>query len=186
MVPKGVYKFLLKALGWHSEGELITEKNAIALFAPHTSIWDFGIGFFHYRSLGGHLKVMIKEESFRFPQKYILRSMGGFPIKRESPQQTILSVVHEMEAATEPFTLVICPEGTRKAGRKWKTGYHTIAKATGAPVYIVYADYAKKRVGHFPLPFELADDARADTDRIQRLFGDMHLTAKFPEGYTTS
>ena len=185
MIPKGFYKFLLKLIGWKSEGELFPEQKVICLFAPHTSIWDFGIGFFHYRSKGGHLKVMIKQESFRFPQKYILRAMGGFPINRESPQQTVMSVVHAMEESTEPFVLVICPEGTRKPVRKWKTGYHTIAKATGAQIYIVWADYATRRIGHFKLPFELSGDARADTDRIQQIFEDMHLTAKFPEDFVT-
>lgn len=178
-------------LGWTCEGERIPSKTCIFLVAPHTSIWDFAYGFFFYRSKGGHLKVMIKQESFFFPVKYLLRSMGGFPIDRTNPHTTLKSVIDAMNACenssnpNDSFHLTICPEGTRKPVARWKTGYHTIARATGAPVYLAYLDYKKKKIGILPDPIELTDDARADTDRIQKIYEDMHLTALYPEGYIT-
>lgn len=186
MVPSSFYRWLLKTMGWKSEGRMVEDRNCIYLMAPHTSIWDFAIGFFYYRAQGGHLKVMIKKESFFFPVKYILRSMGGFPIDRSNPQATIHSLVHAMEANKDgKFHLTICPEGTRKPVKKWKTGYHTIAQAIGAPVYLTYIDFGKKRVGIVPGAVELTDNARKDTDRIQEIYASMNLKGLHNEGYVT-
>ena len=186
MIPSGVYKFLLKKMGWKSEGEKVADRNCIYLLAPHTSIWDFAIGFMYYRAQGGHLKVMIKKEAFFFPVNLLLRSMGGFPIDRSNPQSTIKSLIRAMEDNKDRyFHLTICPEGTRKAVRKWKTGFHTIAKATGAPVYLTYIDFGRKRVGILPGRIELTDNARADMDRIQAIYAQQHFTGLHPEGYVT-
>ena len=176
-------------MGWESVGEPVAADKCIYLMAPHTSIWDFAIGFFYYRSLGGHLHVMIKKEAFFFPVKFILRSMGGFPIDRGTPSKTILSVVHQMkkcEASGRKFHLVICPEGTRKAVSRWKTGYHTIARATGADVYLTFIDFGRKRVGILTgEPVPLTDDARADTDRIQSLYEPYGFEGKHPGCFLT-
>ncbi len=177
--------FILKTFGWTLVGDVIKEKNCVFLEAPHTSIWDFVIGFLYYRAVGGHLKVMIKEEAFFFPAGPILRALGGFPIDRKNPQKTIVSIVHEMNRPDgKPFHLAMCPEGTRKPVRKWKTGYHTIATATGAPVYVTYVDWGHKRVGIHG-KFELKGDARADTDRLQQVYEDLHLIGLHPENYIT-
>ena len=80
--------------------------------------------------------------------------------------------------------MVMCPEGTRKAVRKWKTGYHTIARAADMPVYLGYIDWGHKRVGLGP-KVELTDNARADTDRIQKMYEEMDLIPLHPEGYAT-
>ena len=173
-----------KVMGWKATEPIIPEDKAVVLAAPHTSIWDFAVGYFYYRSLGGKLKVMIKKEAFFFPVSLLLRAMGGFPIDRKNPQQMLMKVIHEMESTDEKVILVICPEGTRKAVHKWKTGYHTIAKACNLPVYLAHIDYKKKEFGRGPR-VELTDNPRADTDRIQQMYEDMHLTAKHPDGYVT-
>lgn len=177
-------KFLLtKVMGWTIVGEKAPEEKVIFLAAPHTSIWDFWVGYLYYRSVGGHLKTMIKKEAFFFPVNYLLRAMGAFPIDRSHPQKMLMSVMHEMQQPGD-FHLVICPEGTRKPVHKWKTGYHTIASNTGAPVYLTFFDYAKKRVGIFQ-KYELTGTAREDTDRIQAIYEEQHFTGKFPEMYVT-
>lgn len=176
-------KFLLKLLGWTSEGEKAPEDKCIYLAAPHTSIWDFALGYLYYRAKGGHLKTMIKKEAFFFPANILLRSMGGFPIDRSNSGSLMVSLIHEMQKSGT-FHLVICPEGTRKPVKKWKTGYHTIAKAADIPVYLTYFDFKTKRLGIGP-KVELTDNARADTDRIQQMYEDMHLTGLHPDHYVT-
>lgn len=172
-------------MGWKSVGTIVTEPHCIFLEAPHTSIWDFVIGYLYYRSVGGRLRVMIKKEAFFFPFGYLLKALGGFPIDRKSPQKTIMSIIREMEQHPErTFHLVICPEGTRKAVRKWKTGYHLIASQTGIPVYLTCVDWGQKRTGVFS-KFELSGDARADTDRIQAIYEEQGFVGKHPEGYVT-
>ncbi len=181
----GIHRFILtKILGWKLSEPLIPEDKAIVLAAPHTSIWDFVVGVMYYRALGGHLKVMIKKEAFFPPVGWFLRAWGAFPIDRRNPQQTIVTLIHEMEKTGGKCILVICPEGTRKAVRKWKTGYHLIAREANLPVYLAHFDYKKKIVGRGQ-KFELSDNARADTDRIQKIYAEMHLTALHPEGYRT-
>lgn len=178
-------RFLLKATGWTLVGDVVKEKNCVFLEAPHTSMWDFVIGYLYYRAVGGHLRIMIKQEIFFFPVGPLLRSLGGFPIDRKNPQKMILGIVHEMNRPdSKPFHLAICPEGTRKAVKKWKTGYHTIATAAGVPVYVTYVDWGRRRVGIHG-KFELTSDARADTDRLQRTYEDLNLTGKHPDRYIT-
>lgn len=166
--------------------EQAPEQACVILAAPHTSIWDFAIGFFYYRACGGHLHVMIKKESFFFPVKYILKSMGGFPIDRGNGQATVLGLVHAIDGAKargEKFHLVICPEGTRKPVHKWKTGYHKIATMAHVPVYLAYFDFGTKHVG-LGKKFELTGDPRKDTDAIQAEYEKMNLTGLHPEGFT--
>lgn len=177
-------KFLMKLTGWNyatEEDKVIIEKKAIFLAAPHTSIRDFIVGYIYAASVGVKFKVMIKKEAFFFPAGPLLRALGGFPIDRSHPEKMLMSIMHEMEAA-DTFYLCICPEGTRKAIRKWKTGYHAIARHTGVPVYGGFYDYRKKIFGHGKR-FELTEDARADTDRIQEYYREMNLTPLHPEGY---
>lgn len=181
----GFSRFLLKSMGWTTVGGVVPENRCVILEAPHTSIWDFVIGFLYYRSVGGWLRVMIKKEAFVFPLNLLLRAMGGFPIDRSNPQATLLSIVHEMEKqGGKPVHLVICPEGTRKAIRRWKTGYHAIARGAGIPVYISFIDWKAKRVGIWG-KVELTDNAREDTNRIQEIYESLNLTGKHPEGYVT-
>ena len=179
-------RWAVKTMGWkYTEGEdsMIPEDKAIFLAAPHTSILDFVIGYLYYRSIGGKLKVMIKKEAFFFPLGPVLKALGGFPIDRSHPQEMLMGVIHEMEKPGI-FHLCMCPEGTRKAVHKWKTGYHAIAMHTGAPVYLGHYDYKTREFGH-GRKVELSGDARKDTDMIQQKYEDMHLHALHPEGYVT-
>ena len=95
----------------------------------------------------------------------------------------VKSLIGEMEGE-DTFILAIAPEGTRKATKRWKTGYHLIAKAVGCPVYLGYFDWGRKRVSAGE-KLELTDDARADMKRIQAMYDDMHLVGKHPEKYLT-
>lgn len=171
-------KKLLDLMGWEVIGEKCSEKNVVILEAPHTSMRDFVIGYLFYRAVGGHLKIMVKDNLFFWPLGPVIRSMGGFPINRTSPAKAIINVVHAMEANKDgEFHMVLCPEGTRKAVAKWKTGYHTIATRANVPVYLSMVDWGRKRTGIFQ-KFQLSDDARKDTDAIQAIYEAMGV-----EGY---
>lgn len=186
MSPKFARFILTGLMGWtigEGEDKKIEDRNAIFLAAPHTSIFDFVIGYLYFRSIDDKPRIMIKKEAFVFPLGCILRSLGGFPIDRKNSQSMIMGIIHEMQNSRN-FHLVLCPEGTRKPVKRWKSGYHTIASATGAPVYIGYYDYARKICGHKE-KVELSDDARADTLKIQKIYEDMQLTAKYPGNYLT-
>lgn len=104
-------------------------------------------------------------------------------MNRKNPSSIVLSVIHEMEKR-EKFHLAIAPEGTRKPVKRWKAGFHIIAKETGVPVYISYFDWGTKRVGIYQ-KFEISDDAKADMARIQEIYESLHLVGKYPKDYIT-
>ena len=175
--------FLLKILGWSAVEPPVPESKAVILGVPHTSVWDFLISYLYYTSVGGRARIMIKKEFFFPPLGWLLRALGGIPVDRSNPTAMLRSVMHEMERS-ETFHLALAPEGTRKPVKNWKTGYHLIARNTGAAVYLGYFDWRTKRIGRGE-KVELTDDSRADTRRIQDLYEDMHLTGKHPEKYVT-
>ena len=63
-------------------------------------------------------------------------------------------------------------------------GYHAIAKALDCPVYLGYFDWGTKHVS-IGEKFPLTDDARADTDAIQKKYEEMGLVGRHPENYRT-
>ena len=173
----------LRKLGWTAVEPLPEEKKCIMLGVPHTSVWDFLISYLYFKSIGGDGLCMIKKEMFFPPLGWILRAMGGIPVDRSNSGALVRSLITQMKTR-ETFHLAIAPEGTRKPVKRWKTGYHLIAKQTGATVYMSYFDWKTKHIG-IGKRVELTDDARADTQRIQALYEEMGLEGKHPEKYIT-
>ena len=126
---------------------------------------------------------MIKKEVFWGPLGWLLRKLGGIPVDRKKGSNIVLSVIKEMKSQ-KTVHLALAPEGTRQPIKRWKTGFHTIAREVGCPVYLGYFDWGTKRVSRGQ-KVELTDDARADMARIQALYEEMHLVGKHPEMYIT-
>lgn len=175
--------WILKMMGWTVDSGIVPEKKCILLGAPHTSIWDFVVAFLYYYSQGGNAKCMVKKEMFVPVLGGIIRAMGAIPVDRQNAAGLLKSVIQAMEAE-ETFHLAIAPEGTRKPVKRWKTGFHLIARETGVPVYLAYFDWKTKHVG-YKCKVELTDDAQADMERIQKMYRDMGLVGKYPEMYVT-
>jgi 1-acyl-sn-glycerol-3-phosphate acyltransferase len=175
--------WMLRVMGWTAVEPVVPEKKCIILGVPHTSFWDFAISYFYYTSVGGKPHCMIKGELFWGPMGWFLRKLGGIPVDRKKGSNVVLSVIREMKAK-EVIHLALAPEGTRKAVKRWKTGFHTIAREVGCPVYLGYFDWGTKRVGRGQ-KIELTDDPRADMERIQAIYEEMHLKGKHPEMYVT-
>jgi len=173
----------LKKMGWTTVGGPLKEPKGVILGVPHTSFMDFIVSYLFYFQFDKVAHVMIKKEFFFWPMGPILRKLGAVPVDRKNATSMIKSLIDQMNAEDE-FVLAIAPEGTRKAVKKWKTGYHLIAKAANCPVYMGFFDWKTKRVGCGE-KVELTDDARADTDKIQALYEEMHMEGRDPEGYVT-
>ena len=154
----------LRKLGWESVGGPVPEKKAVILGVPHTSIWDFVISYLFYTQFGKVAHIMIKQEFFFWPLGALLRACGAVPIDRQSPGAMIRSLIHAMDSVDE-FHFAIAPEGTRKPVANWKTGFHMIARETGASVYLGYFDWKTKRIS-IGERFSLTDDVKADMRRI--------------------
>lgn len=173
----------LRRMGWTSASGPVPDKKAILIGVPHTSFYDFLVCYLFYTQFEKVPHIMIKKELFFWPLGPILRACGAVPIDRSSPGAMVKSLIRLMENEEE-FHLALAPEGTRKAVRKWKTGFHMIAKETGASVWLGYFDWGKKEitVGE---RFEISDNARADMDRIQAHYRGLGLVGKHKDGFVT-
>ena len=172
---------MLRRMGWESVGGPMKEKKAIVLGVPHTSVWDFLVSYLFYTQFGKVAHIMIKKEFFFWPLGPILRACGAVPVDRDSAASMVRSLIHEMDQAEE-FHLAIAPEGTRKAVKRWKTGFHLIARETGATVYVGYYDWGRKRIS-VGEPFELTDDPKADMQRIYDIYRPMGIQGKHKDGF---
>ncbi len=171
----------LRLLGWKSVGGAMKEKKAIVLGVPHTTVWDFLICYLFYTQFGKVAHIMIKKEFFFWPLGSILRACGAVPVDRESAASMVRSLIHGMDSVDE-FHLAIAPEGTRKATKRWKTGFHLIARETGATVYLGYYDWGRKQIS-VGEPFELTDDPKADMQRIYDHYRPLGLKGKHKDGF---
>ena len=158
--------------------DLPPEPKHIVLGVPHTAIADFIVAWLYYRSIGGNPRVMIKQEFFFWPLGALLRRLGAIPVDRQNPVRITKQVIDAMEQSTS-FHLCIAPEGTRKPVKRWKTGFHTFARAAGVPVYLGYFDWGKREIGHGPR-FECSDDAIADLRAIQAFYKEKGVQGKRP------
>lgn len=173
--------WLLKKMGWESVGGPMKETKAVVIGVPHTSVWDFVVSYLFYTQFGKVAHIMIKKEFFFWPLGPILRACGGVPVDRSNASTLVRSLIHEMEGAEE-FHLAIAPEGTRKAAKRWKTGFHLIARETGATVYLGYFDWGRKRIS-VGEPFELSDDVKGDMQRIYDHYRPLGFEGKHKDGY---
>ena len=94
--------------------------------------------------------------------------------------RSMISIMKE----EDNFHVAIAPEGTRKAVKRWKSGFHLLAKETGAAVYAGYFDWGTKRISCGE-KFELTDDARADLERLQAYYETLGLRGKHKDQYVT-
>ena len=176
---KTICQFLMKLWGWKAVNGVMPHDKAIIIGVPHTSAWDFLISFIYYTSVGGVANIVIKKEFFFWPLGYFLKKMGGIPIDRSKGVTVAKQIIAEMNSR-EVMHIGITPEGTRELTRRWKSGFHTIAKATGATVYLGFFDWGKKEVGWIDT-LELTDDPREDIKRMKAYYREKGINGKHPE-----
>lgn len=179
---RGICKLLLKLAGWKPTNGVVPDKKAIIIGVPHTSSWDFVYSYLYYTSVGGVANIVIKKEFFFWPLGPILKKMGAIPIDRTKGVTVTKQIISEMNSR-EVMHLAITPEGTREKNKKWKAGFHTIARATGAKVYLGIFDFERKKIGWLK-PFDLTDDADADIKRMKAFYRNYNPRARYPEKFT--
>lgn len=175
---KSFCRFLLKMMGWKTVNGVMPHKKAIIIGVPHTSAWDFVISWLYYTSVGGVANVVIKKEFFFWPVGFFLKKMGAIPIDRSKGASVVKQIVAEMNAR-EVMHLAITPEGTRELTKKWKAGFHTIAKSTGAVIYLGFFDFGRKQVGWIET-LALTDDPQADIRRMKAYYRELGVIGKHP------
>ncbi len=179
---KIICRFLLKLLGWKGVNGVMPHKKAIIIAVPHTSAWDFVFAYLYYTAAGGVVHIVIKREFFFWPFGYFLKKMGAIPIDRSKGTSVVKQIIEEMNSH-DTFHLAMTPEGTRKKNKRWKAGFHTIAKATGATVYMGFFDYGKRQIGWLKTA-DLADEPEESVRRVKAYYRTLDIKGKHPEAYS--
>lgn len=173
--------FLLKLAGWKVEISVPYRDKAIICVAPHTSNWDFIIGLLAYRSVGRKASFLMKEFWFFFPLKYLLKALGGIPV-RKHPEKPLTTILVEDFQRMSRLNLAVTPEGTRSPVEKWRTGFLTIAYQAHVDIQLGVIDFKNKKVivveEYFP-----TGDYDTDLKAIRNYYSRFKEAAKFPEKY---
>lgn len=176
-----LWQILLKIAGWKADITVPNRKKAIICVAPHTSNWDFIIGLIAYRSLGRKAGFLMKDFWFFFPLNYILKALGGIPVKKNTSQSLTAHLVEEFETRKD-LVVAITPEGTRKPVENWRTGFIRIAYEAKIPIQLGVLDYKNKTVfilkEYFP-----SSDFGQDMKYIRNYYSRFKENAKYPEKF---
>lgn len=157
-------------LGWTFVGDRPTERKLMLLGAPHTSNLDYflTLALIHHFNLP--LRYLVKDNIFKGPLAWLLKSLGGIPVDRRQSNQLVDSIVTAIQLQDE-MAIGVLPEGTRKYVDYWKSGFYYIAKGAEIPIYPVLVDGANKRVVMGP-KMDVSGDLEGDMEILAGFFGE--------------
>jgi 1-acyl-sn-glycerol-3-phosphate acyltransferase len=141
------WKYYLRRNKWKFEGDYPYHlPKLVVAVAPHTSAWDFILGLAVRSKLKIHyIKFLGKKELFKPPFGFIFRKLGGTPVDRFSKRNMVEQVVDRFNA-TDCFSIVLSPEGTRKKVERLRSGFYHIAVGAGVPILMVGFDFGNRKI----------------------------------------
>jgi 1-acyl-sn-glycerol-3-phosphate acyltransferase len=159
---------LLRLLGWRVDVQWPPEPHGVIVVYPHTSNWDFPVGFLARQALDLPVHWVAKDTLFRGPLGWLFRRAGGIPVNRREST----GFIGQLQAAfrSRPWMwVVITPEGTRGRTEYWKSGFYHLARAADVPVGLAYIDFGAKVVGLRDY-MRMTGDMAADLERIRAVY----------------
>ncbi|MEO7432944.1 MAG: lysophospholipid acyltransferase family protein [Dokdonella sp.] len=176
--------WILRQCGWRLAGRFPDEPRLVMIAAPHTSWWDGVWAMLFKVAIGVDIRFVAKRELFRGPLGWALNRLGAIPIKRSGADGLVEQTVACFRERPELW-FGIAPEGTRRRGLPWKTGFWHIARNAGVPILPVYFDYPSRTIGIGQL-FLPGDDMAADLAALQAFYqqfrGSHHDACGLAEG----
>lgn len=169
-------RVVLAAARFRIAGALPELPKFVVCVAPHTSNWDFVIGYAAKMAVGVRAGWLGKHTLFRGPFGPIFRAMGGIPVDRSAASGVVGEAVRSFAENTE-LVLGVAPEGTRRKVDRWKTGFFHIAHEAGVPIVPVALDWGRSTVRIGPV-FTPSGDVAADLRTLQAFF--VHARGKVP------
>lgn len=167
-VTKWLALWVYRLSGWRMVGSLPNLPKMVIIGAPHESSWDFFLAVMTIFALGIRANWMGKKSLFRWPITNIMRWLGGIPIDRSARFGIVEQTVAEMNAHDQ-LVLALAPEGTRKRGLDWKTGFYHIAYGATVPIVMVYVDNPGKTLLFGPILYP-SGDLKQDMIRIRAFY----------------
>jgi len=159
---------LLGFFGWRVDVVLPPGPKCVIVVYPHTSNWDFVVGYLAKLAAGIPIEWVGKHTLFRPPVAWLLRRMGGIPVNRREPGGFVGQLVRELERRPRMW-LAIAPEGTRSYTGRWKSGFYRVALAAKVPVGLAFIDYRARLVG-LTTYLELTGGEEEDLRRIRAVY----------------
>ena len=172
---------VLRLMRWRIEGEIPDTPKLVIAVAPHTSNWDFVVGAAAMFALDLRLSFLSKHTLFRGPFGPAMRWMGGIAVDRSSPHGMVGDAVAAFARSRERI-LALTPQGTRRAGARYKSGFLHIARGAQVPVLLATLDYGERCLRLGPA-FAYGDDVEADLARIEAFYASVR--GKNPRGTPT-
>ena len=175
----------LRWIGWQFAGEPEHKQRwydlqkCVLIAAPHTTFWDYVLGYLTLAALGKKGSFLINKKFFFFPLNLILKAHGGIPVVTGRDKNFVEQVAEALEKADGMF-LTLTPEGTRKKVTRWKRGFYQLVQMTNIPLLLGAIDYKKKQI-IFGNTFPITNDFNADMKEIMKFYKD--VSAKYPEKF---
>jgi len=167
-LTRAVGRGLLRLAGWARVGALPEIPKFVVCVVPHTSNWDFVIGYAAKMSLNLSASWLGKHTLFLGPMGPLLRAMGGIPVDRSAAHGVVGEAVEGFRTR-DRLVLAVAPEGTRRRVERWKSGFYHIARQGGVPIVPVALDWGTRRLRIGPL-LEPSGDEEADMERLISFF----------------
>jgi 1-acyl-sn-glycerol-3-phosphate acyltransferase len=159
---------LLALAGWRVRVEPLPGPKGVIIVYPHTSNWDFPIGYLAKVAAGLPVQWVGKDTLFRGPLGPLLRWMGGIPVDRSVRSGLVEQLREAMDRRPEAW-LVIAPEGTRSFTDHWKSGFWHLALAAGVPLGLGFIDADRREVGISGY-LRLSGDAARDLEALRAAY----------------
>ncbi len=159
---------LLRSLGWQVDIAWPGVPRCVLIVYPHTSNWDFVIGYLARTAAALPVQWIGKDTLFRWPFAGLLRRMGGIPVNRRERTGFIAHLAEEMRRRPWMW-IAMAPEGTRARRDHWKSGFYHLALAAGVPVGLAFIDYRARVVG-LSTYLDLTGEEEADLARIRAAY----------------
>lgn len=155
---------------WTFTHEPLADKTMV-IGAPHTSNWDGIFMALAFWSIGRPFRFLVKDSVVKTPLLGpFVRAIGGIGIDRSAAHGLVGSIVEEA-SATDSFTIVLTPKGTRSPREHWKSGFYRIARGADLPVALGFVDRSTMTFGWGP-SIRLRGDVAADMDVIRAFYAD--------------
>ena len=159
---KALSRFVFWISGWSLNNQWPKGlKKAVLIAIPHTSNWDILYARAAFFLMDIPVRFTIKKEAMVGPLGWLLSALGAIAIDRKrvpgGRKQTYTEAMVGMLNAREELVIMVTPEGTRNAVKKWKTGFYHIALDANVPVIVGYLDYKKKEAGIGPCIYPNGD-----------------------------
>jgi len=174
---RAIGRLALTAARFRIAGALPATPKFVVCVAPHTSNWDFVVGYAAKLALGLRAGWLGKKSLFRGPLGPLLRAMGGIGVDRSAAHGVVAQVAGRF-AESSSLVLGIAPEGTRRKVDRWRSGFYHIAHQAGVPIVPAGFDWGRRtlRIG---AAFSPTGDEAADLLVLHRFFAGVR--GKVPE-----